>query len=475
MTTLILAGGIAIVVAIAWAMRRQEWRLPALLFAILAVPGNVDNLLPQMRLDPHDIANATAPAVSFVDLLLAWGVAVTAREGGFRGWPKLLRTILAGGCVVAAAAAVVSLVNVAQGADPSAAARGILAFARIPAALAITFAVREQIRDGRLLAVAGAAGAVSLVANGLYTSASLDATRFTAATFGRNGFSLVLVVTALLATGLAVELRRRGSRALWWAAAFAIAGIALFSAIATGSRMSLLVGVPVAAAAMIVNRSWWNRRGVVGAVALAVAAVLVAGSAMLWTSEGARALSALLNPGETVDIITDPESEPDYSPVRTRTRWWSHAVRMIADDPATGVGAYQWAIERYRYEPEAEPVVADTHNTYLQMGAEYGLPVLLLYVALLGSVAIAVGWYAWSSRSVVRSSAPAVAVLAAAVMIPMTEVTNSYLFNVRIGIAAWILLATAVLLTVVPARQRGRAEPAPTARRTGAVEAIERT
>ena len=448
------------VLAIAWVMTRPAWRIPALLFALLAVPGNVDNLMPQMRLDPHDIANATAPAISFVDVLLAWALILTAREGRLTGWPTVARAFLLGSVVVAALAAVMSLINLGEGIEAAAVVRGILAFARMPAALALAFALRSELRHGRALAGAAALGVLVLIANGLYTSASVDATRFTAATFGRNGFSLVLVVGALLSTGLAIELRRGAYAAPRWAwkLAFLIAASALFGAIATGTRMSLLVAVPAAIGALIANRSWWNRGGVLGVAAIVLGVVVVAGAATLWTSEGARALSGWLNPGETVDIITDPESEPDYSPVRTRTRWWSQAMTFAREDPLTGIGPYQWNVRRYELEPTAEPIVADPHNTYIQTASEYGFPVLAAYTALLLTVVLGVALAALRARSPGRHSAASAAVVAAALMIPVTEATNSYFFNVRIGALAWLLLGTSLVLTVIPSLLGDRAE-----------------
>lgn len=50
MTTLILWVGLGLAAISALAMRRPDWRVPALVFAILALPGNIDNLLPQMLL-----------------------------------------------------------------------------------------------------------------------------------------------------------------------------------------------------------------------------------------------------------------------------------------------------------------------------------------------------------------------------------------------------------------------------------------
>lgn len=453
MTTAILIGGLVVTLVIAWLMLRPTWRLPGLLFALLAVPGNVDNLLPQMRLDPHQIANATAPAISFVDLLIAWAIVLTVREGLLAEWPRWSRLIAAVAIAFGLLAAGVSLINLAQGVEPAAVLRGVLTLARIPALVVLVIALRDATADGRRLAIAFAAALVALIGNGVFTAWQLETTRFTAATFGRNGFSLVLVVAALATTGLGIGL---WSVAETWRAravalvAFALAAAGLFGAIATGTRMSLLVAVPAVAIALLVNRTWAHRRGIMGLALIAVGIVAVAGAATLWTAEGGRALSVVTDPGETVDIISDPGGEPDYSPVRTRTHWWNQALSMVRGDPATGVGPYQWNIRRYELDPSAAPIVADPHNTYIQMGAEYGLPVLAVYVAGLTLLALAVLATAWRSTALTRRSPVATAVAAGALMIPLTELTNSHLFNVRIGAVTWLLLALALSLTLLP-------------------------
>ena len=81
MTTAILAAGLVLVAAIAIVETRPKWRLPAVVFGLLAIPGNVDDLLPQMTLDPHVLKDAFAPVVSSADLLLLLAVVLTILEG----------------------------------------------------------------------------------------------------------------------------------------------------------------------------------------------------------------------------------------------------------------------------------------------------------------------------------------------------------------------------------------------------------
>lgn len=453
MTAAILIAGLVVALSVAFVMRRPEWRLAALLFGMLSIPGNVDNLMPQMRLDPHLIADATAPVFSIVDLFLLWGLILTVREQRLRGRSLLESRILLAAVVFAVVAALVSAVNVVQGADPAAAARGAITLGRIPVILAIAIGLRDVIGDGWRLAVGCLLGLVAVIGNGLYTSTVTDAARFSAATFGRNGLAVILVVGALVATGLAFETWRRSSgphARLLGTGSFGLAMVGLFAAIATGTRISLLVLVPVAIGTLVINRSWTFRTALPGCVLVIAATVVVAGAAAIGTPEGQRALSVITDPGGTVDIITDPEGEPFYSPARTRSTWWRQALEMLRSDPITGIGAYEWNNRRYDVDPEAPPVVADPHNTYVQMATEYGVPVVIMYVVGIGALAVAVAITGWRPSSPTSRSWTATTLMSAGFMIPLTEFTNSHLFNVRIGAVAWILIGAALTLSLLP-------------------------
>ena len=125
-------------------------------------------------------------------------------------------------------------------------------------------------------------------------------------------------------------------------------------------------------------------------------------------------------------------------------------MELARTDPITGIGPYQWNIRRYELEPDAQPIVADPHNTYIQMSAEFGIPVLGAYLAFLLILLTLIAMSSLKERSPVRRSAAAAALVAAALMIPVTEATNSYLFNVRIGAIEWLLLGCAAVLTIIP-------------------------
>jgi O-antigen ligase len=450
---LILGAGILLVGVSAVALRWPAWRLPALAFALLAMPGNVDNLLPQMTLDPNPIADRTAPVFSAIDGLVALAVMLSLREGRWLRLGRGARWIVSGGIALWALATLSVLGHLASGVEPAAVARGSITFLRVPVLLFLVFGLADQLRSGRNIGIAAGLGTLSLIANGLYTSGRLDSARFTAATFGRNGFSLALIVAMLLAAGLAVTYAQR-SRWLPAALALTLASAALFGSIATGTRASLLAVLPAIAFALIVNRSWISRRGLLGLGGMLVLAIAVSTAAALTTSEGGRALSGITDPGETVDVLTDPNGQPWYSPVRTRTHFWSLAGQMIMEQPLTGVGPYQWNIQRYERDAQEVVVVVDTHMTYLQMAAEYGVPVFAGYMILLAACLGLVVGFAWRAGLPTSGGWAATTLAAAAVLFPVTELTNSHFFNVRLGPIEWLILASAVALSYLAHAER---------------------
>lgn len=425
-------------------MTRPAYRLPALLVAILAVPGNVDNLLPQMRLDPNFLVNNSAPAISFVDLLIAWALALTIRERGLRMGSGYARVALIAGMAFAALATISAGIAAANGVEVAAAIRGALTVARLPAIFLLVIALQRHLDDGRWLVTACAIAGVALLGNGLYTSTTGELERFTASTLGRNGFALALVLTAVGAGGLAMRLHQRSIGPAWWMWAASIVAMAcMYGALATGTRMAVLALVPALIAGLLVSRFWLVRRSV-RAVAVAITLLVATMAVGSLSAEGGRALSALLDPSGTVDVITNPDDEPEWSPVRSRSEFWTHAASMALENPIAGVGPYQWNFVRYERDPDAVRVVADPHNSYLQLAAEYGIATMAAYLVLLTIAAAGVLDAAWRNRRPV--SFATVALVIGAALYPVTELTNSHLFNVRMGVTGWIVIASALVL-----------------------------
>jgi O-antigen ligase len=117
---------------------------------------------------------------------------------------------------------------------------------------------------------------------------------------------------------------------------------------------------------------------------------------------------------------------------------------MVKTAPLTGVGPYQWNILRYEYEPDSPQLVANPHNAYVQLAAEFGVPTMIGYVLLLLAVGGSVAATQFRSGSTTSRAWSASLLVGCAAAYPITELTNSHLLNVRLGAVGWIILGTAL-------------------------------
>lgn len=441
--TLILIGGVLVTLAVAAIMIRPTRRIPALVVGILSIPGNVDNYVPQMQMDLHALPNNTGPAISVIDLLITWAVILTIRERHDGLSTGRARALLVAAGVVAVVAALASVTSVVVlGVEPMAAVRGIIAFARIPALVYLAVALLPLDPRHLFLSVAAALGAIALLGNGIYTSLAQDQARFTAATFGRNGLGVALALVALLAAGAALSMMRgsaeRRGAALLLAA---IGAMSLFGSVATGTRMALVAFAVGLVIALVLMRAWRSRRRLIEAGALGVASLVVIAAAGLTTTAGSRSVSVLAD-------IDDYENLSEQSEVRSRADFWIQAGKMASLHPLTGVGPYQFNIVRYEMDSNAPVVLANPHNTYLQIAAEYGFVTLAAYLTLLGGMGLYVAVAPLRRGLAIRGHWSSAMLLACAATYPVTELTNSHLFNVRLGAFGWIILGTAVAVAL---------------------------
>jgi O-antigen ligase len=444
LTSAILVVGLLMAVGLAIAMVRPAWRLPVIAFALLAIPGNVDDLLPQLALDPHDIPDAVAPIITSIDLLIAWGLVLTLRERRDPG--PLGRRIIALGAVLASVATLTVLVNLAGGLDPAAAVRGIVLWWRIVALLYLGCALRAELGNGRLLALGIVAGGVILLGNGVYTTFGGELDRFTAKTFGRNGLAVALTVVTVVGTAVAADLWSRANRPLdrWLAVAAAVvAGLSLFAMSATGTRMAFLVLVGAGIAALVLYPGRLTRRAIPGIALTLVAGVLILGASVLWTTAGGRTVSVITEPEDTVGAVTDPGSIPTETEIRSRGEFWDLAIQMARANPLTGVGPFQWNVVRYDLDPTGPVVVADSHDTYLQIAAEYGFVTLALYGALLLLAVVLIGRSLLRIADRERLGWAGMGIVIGSGVIPLAALTNAHVINPRNGPLEWLLLGAA--------------------------------
>lgn len=86
-------------------------------------------------------------------------------------------------------------------------------------------------------------------------------------------------------------------------------------------------------------------------------------------------------PGSPIQRTLHPTTG-DQIGVDSRWITWRAALLIMADHPFVGVGpgSFKAVVEQYE-EPDAV-VRSLAHNTYLELGAELGIPVMLMYIAL---------------------------------------------------------------------------------------------
>lgn len=176
-----------------------------------------------------------------------------------------------------------------------------------------------------------------------------------------NDFAYLLAC-ALPIVGYLIGADRR-RRVLWSIAFVAIAGAML----ATFSR-GALVGIGALLVWGIVTRRiplWVAGAGVVAAL------VVVALAFTLWKP--------------LIDVALHQKGHVASTNTESRKSFWAAAVELAERRPPTGVGPGRFPVEaepllKNNPSPLAHPV---THNTYLEILAEEGVPALLLFLAYL--------------------------------------------------------------------------------------------
>lgn len=168
--------------------------------------------------------------------------------------------------------------------------------------------------------------------------------------------------------------------------------------------MSLVV-LPIGYYLMIEARSRWQRIYCLGCGFLTLVAMLIGASRggfiglgaallfMVWQSKRRIrnlvfvvvpvALALLFLPIPAMQRLANP-TWLDTQNTESRLASWEGGKRMIASHPVFGVGLGNYKPLLRQYVPEA-PLEIIAHNTYVEIGAELGLPALLVFVALLFS------------------------------------------------------------------------------------------
>ena len=173
-----------------------------------------------------------------------------------------------------------------------------------------------------------------------------------------------------------------------------VAAVAVTWVLFSSIKIWIRVGLLFVAGLALLNVTLSSEQGYLNFLAGVVAALLVflfskkkfvAGWLVLVSSSiGASVLLlGIFNQGPLADIIYK-------SSLQARGFYWRAAVKMIAENPLFGVGPEGFG-DWYRRSRSAKDaafnygIVADTaHSVPLDIGASGGLPLLLLYLALMG-------------------------------------------------------------------------------------------
>jgi O-antigen ligase len=173
------------------------------------------------------------------------------------------------------------------------------------------------------------------------------------------------VALAVLATSTVRRVARIGA-----AISAAILIVVIVMTKSRGVLLGLIVGMGPAALRLVFSKSRRLIYVIIGAIALLL---------LVPTSTWDRYTGM----GKLTSTDTLAEADPEGSAAE---RWeiQKSAWKIFASNPLTGVGLGNFSVANLRYLPRLG--LKDTHNTYLNLATELGLPGLLLWLALVYSV-----------------------------------------------------------------------------------------
>ncbi len=246
-----------------------------------------------------------------------------------------------------------------------------------------------------------------------------------------NSFALVLNMVIPLLVGIAIVEKEKLLRVAAVVVAALCAATVLFT-FSRGGLLTLAFVVP-----MLVWRSR-HRLAVIALLGLAAAGFFFLTSATFTQSYAERASS-----------ISDYQEDGS---VQGRFNAWTTSWRVFLDYPVFGVGPNNLEVVHPRYSPDPGRFRV-SHNAYLQVLAECGLPALVLFVAALVSGFLALG------RLRRGTDLPWVEVYARMMQISIVAYgVGSMFLNTAYSELIYQLVAMSVSLEVAA---RAGAEPAP--------------
>ncbi len=156
------------------------------------------------------------------------------------------------------------------------------------------------------------------------------------------------------------------------------AALVIILSVRTGSRMGILM-------LAIVLLAFWIRASVINKIGLAIGCFAVIGVALAVSSGGSIQRYRTMFSGETADQIDayDPNSEAAKAVGSSEARraLMKEALQYTWEHPLLGLGPGQFETATGNDKQTARWHV--THNTYLELSSEAGIPAALLYIGLI--------------------------------------------------------------------------------------------
>ncbi|MDA8027421.1 MAG: O-antigen ligase family protein [Nitrospiraceae bacterium] len=141
----------------------------------------------------------------------------------------------------------------------------------------------------------------------------------------------------------------------------------------------------------------------------------------------------------------DKKTQLDAS-ARTRLALWKGAIRMIEDNPVMGVGYKMFQTYIFSYVDHNEETAGlelkgrDGHNAYLMIGAEMGIPALLVFLTILVFM-FRIAWRSYRASPDLYWKTLSIVALCSVTSLAITNMFGSRVFSLVLTGYLWMLLA----------------------------------
>ncbi|MCL4486221.1 MAG: O-antigen ligase family protein [Nitrospirae bacterium] len=158
----------------------------------------------------------------------------------------------------------------------------------------------------------------------------------------------------------------------------------------------------------------------------------------------------------------DDKTRLDAS-ARTRLALWKGAIRMIEANPVMGVGYKMFQTYIFSFVDHNEETAGlelkgrDGHNAYLMIGAEMGLPTLLVFLAILVFM-FRIGWRSFRMSPDPFWKTVSVCALASITSLVITNMFGSRVFSLVLTGYLWMMLAILLKMPRWAERRSGTKE-----------------